>query len=80
MMERARAQLPAMAERAQDEATKAAWITFGAMLISLIAAVAGAMVGRRRVVQTLAHSDVTSEIADASFDPNFRGERGRPAR
>jgi hypothetical protein len=67
MMERARAQLPAMADRAQKGATKAAWITFGAMLISLIAAIAGAMVGRGRVVQTLAHSNVPSEIADASL-------------
>ena len=60
---RARAQLPVMAERAQEGATKAAWITFGAMLISLIAAIAGAMWGRRRVVETLAHSNVTSELA-----------------
>jgi hypothetical protein len=73
MMDRARAQLPAMADRAQKGATKAAWITFGAMLISLIAAVAGAMVGRSRVVQTLAHTNVPSEIADASLE---RGERG----
>jgi len=75
MMERARAQLPVMAERAQEGATKAAWITFGAMLISLIAAIAGAMMGRRRVVQTLAHSDVPSEIADASLDRGSRPTR-----
>jgi hypothetical protein len=66
LMERARAQLPVLAERAQESATKAAWITFGAMLISLIAAVAGAMVGRRRVVETLAHSNATSEIEGAT--------------
>jgi len=75
IMERARAQLPAMAERAQEGATKAAWITFGAMLISLIAAIAGAMMGRRRVVQTLAHSNVSSEIADASMDRGSRPMR-----
>ena len=81
MMERARAQLPAIAERAQDEATKAAWITFAAMLVSMIAAIAGAMVGRRRVVETLAHSIGPSEIADASLDPSHRrDEHGRPAR
>lgn len=69
LMERARSQLPAMAERAQEGATKAAWITFAAMLISLLAAIGGAMVGRRRVVQTLAHpEDVTAEIARAEFD------------
>jgi hypothetical protein len=62
MMERARAQLPVLAQRAQEGATKAAWITFGAMLISLIAAVAGAMLGRRRVVETLARSNTSAEI------------------
>jgi hypothetical protein len=67
LMERARAQLPVMAERAQEGATKAAWIAFGAMLISLIAAIVGAMVGRRRVVQTLANSNVPSEIARAEL-------------
>ena len=65
LMERAKQQLPAMAENVQDSATKAAWITFAAMLISLLAAIAGSMVGRRRVVATLANSDVRSEIANA---------------
>lgn len=62
LMERARAQLPVLAQRAQEGATKAAWITFGAMLISLIAAVAGAMLGRRRVVETMARSNTSAEI------------------
>jgi hypothetical protein len=53
LMSRARQQLPAAAERVQDSATKTAWITFAAMLISLIAAIAGAMVGRRRAAQRL---------------------------
>lgn len=48
LMDRARAQLPAMAERAQDAATKTAWTTFAAMVISLAAAIVGAMLGRRR--------------------------------
>lgn len=48
LMDRARQQLPAMAERAQDTATKTAWGTFAAMLISLAAAVVGAMFGRKR--------------------------------
>ena len=65
LMSRVREQLPAMAANAQDAATKAAWITFAAMLISLLAAIAGSMVGRKRVVATLAHSEVTSEIARA---------------
>jgi hypothetical protein len=53
LMSRARQQLPAAAERVQDTATKTAWITFAAMLISLIAAVAGAMAGRKRAAQRL---------------------------
>ena len=63
LMSRVRQQLPTLAANAQDEATKAAWITFGAMVISLLAAIAGSMVGRRRVVATLAHPEVTAEIA-----------------
>ena len=54
LMDRARQQLPAAAERVQEGATKTAWITFGAMVVSLIAAVAGAMLGRRRVAERLA--------------------------
>lgn len=61
MMERARAQLPMLAQQAQEGATKAAWIAFAAMLISLIAAVAGAMTGRRRVVATLTRSNSGSD-------------------
>jgi hypothetical protein len=36
------------AEEIKPQATKAAWITFGALLLSLLAAVLGAMSGRRR--------------------------------
>jgi hypothetical protein len=35
------------AEEVKPQATKAAWITFGALLLSLLAAVIGAMLGRR---------------------------------
>ncbi|HKU16055.1 MAG TPA: hypothetical protein VJQ52_16790 [Steroidobacteraceae bacterium] len=49
----ARQQLPAAAERVQEGAAKTAWITFAAMLISLISAIAGAMVGRKRAAQRL---------------------------
>nr|WP_298723806.1 hypothetical protein [uncultured Steroidobacter sp.] len=82
LMDRARAQLPAMAERAQEGATKAAWITFAAMIISLLAAIGGAMLGRKRVVNALAHSDVPSEIATAGQDrtERVRTEPGRPLR
>jgi hypothetical protein len=38
----------------KPEATKAAWISFGALLLSLAAAVLGALVGRRRVPVTAA--------------------------
>lgn len=65
LMSQVRERLPAMAAKAQDGAAKAAWITFAAMLISLLAAVGGAMLGRRRVVATLANSAVPSEIAAA---------------
>lgn len=42
------------AEEAKPAATKAAWITFGALLLSLVTAVIGAMAGRREPVETLA--------------------------
>jgi hypothetical protein len=35
------------AEEAKPAATKAAWMTFGALLLSLLAAIIGAMLGRR---------------------------------
>jgi hypothetical protein len=63
LMARARQQLPAVAAKAQEGATKAAWITFAAMLISLLAAIAGSMLGRRRVVATLAHSETVHDRA-----------------
>lgn len=53
LMSRARQQLPATAERVQNTATKTAWITFAAMLLSLLAAVAGAMAGRKRAARRL---------------------------
>ena len=53
LMSRARQQLPAAAERVQNTATKTAWITFAAMVVSLLAAVAGAMAGRRRAARRL---------------------------
>jgi hypothetical protein len=53
LLSRARQQLPAAAERAQDSATTTAWITFAAMLISLLAAIAGGMAGRKRAAQHL---------------------------
>jgi hypothetical protein len=54
LLDRARQQLPATAERIQEGASKTAWITFAAMVISLIAAIAGAMLGRRRAAERLA--------------------------
>lgn len=53
LMARAREQLPATAERVQGGAAKTAWITFGAMLLSLLAAIGGAMVGRKRAAKRL---------------------------
>lgn len=63
LLSRARQQLPAMAQQAQEGTAKTAWITFGSMLISLVAAVAGAMLGRRRAV------DRMTRVADASAEP-----------
>ena len=67
LMDRARQQLPALAERAQDTATKTAWTTFAAMVISLAAAVAGAMVGRRR-----AEKRVLGTTVGAPTDTGYR--------
>lgn len=63
MMDRARAQLPAMAERAQEGASKTAWITFGAMLLGLLAAIGGAMLGRRRAEERLLRSASSAAAA-----------------
>jgi hypothetical protein len=56
LMERAKSSgaLQQKAEEAKPAATKAAWIAFGALLLSLITAVIGAMVGRRSPVETVA--------------------------
>jgi hypothetical protein len=64
LMDRARAQLPAVADRAQEGATRTAWITFGAMVISLLAAIAGAMLGRSSVEKRLVRT--ASSVASAS--------------
>jgi hypothetical protein len=53
LMTRARQQLAVVAERVQEGASKTAWFTFAAMLVSLAAALAGAMLGRRRVKERL---------------------------
>lgn len=66
LLSRARQQLPAMAEQAQEGATTTAWIAFGSMLISLIAAVAGAMFGRRRAV------DRMTRVAETAAEPARR--------
>ncbi len=49
LMEKAKSSgaLQQKAEEVKPQATKAAWITFGALLLSLLAAVLGAMAGRR---------------------------------
>ena len=49
MIQKARADgtLAQAAEKAQAAATKTAWITFGALLLALLAAVLGSMTGRR---------------------------------
>lgn len=51
LMEKAKSSgaLEQKAEEVKPAATKAAWITFGALVLSLLAAVVGAMAGRRRL-------------------------------
>lgn len=44
----ARQGLAQLMEKVRPQATRAAWITFGALVLSLLAAVLGAMSGRRR--------------------------------
>jgi hypothetical protein len=53
LMEKAKSSgaLQQKAEEVQPQAAKAAWITFGALLLSLLAAVLGAMSGRREEVE-----------------------------
>jgi hypothetical protein len=50
LLEKAKASgaLQQKAEEVKPQATRAAWVTFGALLLSLLAAVLGAMVGRRK--------------------------------
>jgi hypothetical protein len=56
LFDRARASgaLAAQAEEIQPEAASTAWLTFAAMLLSLAAAVAGAMVGRNKAADAMA--------------------------
>lgn len=54
LMERAKGSLEQKAEEVKPAATKAAWISFGALLLSLVTAVVGAMAGRRRSVLAVA--------------------------
>lgn len=53
LMEKAKASgaLQQKAAQMQPQASKAAWITFGALVLSLLAAVIGALVGRRSPVK-----------------------------
>ena len=51
LMDRAQSgELTQKAQQAKPAATRGAWITFGALLLSLVTAVVGAMVGRRDAV------------------------------
>jgi len=49
LTERAKQNLPQRAAEAKPEATTAAWLAFAALVLSLVASVAGAAVGRRNV-------------------------------
>jgi hypothetical protein len=56
LMEKAKSSgaLEQKAEEIKPQATRAAWITFGALVLSLLAAVLGAMSGRRRLEEVRA--------------------------
>ncbi len=54
LMSQAQENITQTAERAQPAASKTAWITFAALVLSLLAAIAGAAVGRRGVVGRVA--------------------------
>ena len=54
LFDRANGVLPAQAEEIQPEAASAAWLTFVALLLSLVAAVSGAMLGRRKAAAAIA--------------------------
>ena len=56
LMEKAKSSgaLEQKAEEVKPQATKAAWITFGALVLSLLAAVLGAMSGRRKLKEVRA--------------------------
>jgi ABC-type transport system involved in multi-copper enzyme maturation permease subunit len=56
LMSRARQNLSQAAASAQPEATTTAWLAFAALVLSLLAAIAGAAVGRRGVVKRVNHS------------------------
>lgn len=71
LMERARQQLPMMAERAQATATKTAWATFAAMLLSLAAAVVGAMFGRKRAEKRVLRA-AAGEVAEDYRREDYR--------
>jgi len=51
LLQRARDRLPGAAAQMQSEATRTAWITLAALVLSLLAAIAGSMLGRGRVAR-----------------------------
>jgi hypothetical protein len=69
LMDRVRAQLPATAERVQDAASKTAWFTFAALVISLLAAVGGSMLGRRRVAMRIAEGGGRTTVVETDLPP-----------
>jgi hypothetical protein len=62
LMQQARSSgaLERQAEQIQPQASAAAWGTLGALVVSLLAAVIGAMVGRRRRVPTVPSTNATA--------------------
>jgi len=57
MVERARAEAPRIADRVKPAATRTAWITLFALVLSLLAAIGGAMLGRRKAFERLAQAE-----------------------
>ena len=60
LMDRARERMPQVAAQAQEGATKAAWATFVALLVSLGASIAGAMVGRKRAAVRIRQTELAA--------------------
>lgn len=77
LMEKAKSSgaLEQKAEEVKPAATRAAWITFGALVLSLLAAVIGAMVGRRKPATAGRPGHGATEVRKSYVDTEPRSAR-----